>query len=183
MLILIDRKAKDEYVAANNRLEAVRKDYRSVRAQYDFLAELDEIANFKVADLDNLRQMMDDDQEKGDRMEIEKENVDPEPKQSATKETKHETRPRNKKVKMNFDPDVVFSVEVEQDITMAQLEILEKMFDDIKLKHSQIEEKLKSLQPNVTSINEYKKRVIIPFLNALTTHLPSLQSTLNINRE
>lgn len=156
----MNRKAKDEYAVANSRLETVRKDYKAVRAQYDFLTELEEIAAFKVADLENAKDLDDDGAEmnghqKGD-MDIEKEGG----KTSVAKEKAPEAKHRGKKVKMNFDPDQVFSVAVEQDITMAQLEGLEKMYDDIKLKHSQIEEKLKSLQPNINSINEYKTKVI-----------------------
>ena len=68
---------------------------------------------------------------------------------------------RIKKIKINFDPEVVYGVEVFQDLTLAQLETMNKYYQDIKLKHAQLTEKIKEMQPNITSIQAYKDRVRI----------------------
>jgi len=53
----------------------------------------------------------------------------------------------------------VYAVEVFQDLTLSQLETMNKYYQDIKLKHAQLTEKIKEMQPNITSIQAYKERV------------------------
>mmetsp|Transcript_32490 Transcript_32490/g.29322 ORF Transcript_32490/g.29322 Transcript_32490/m.29322 type:complete len:269 (-) Transcript_32490:296-1102(-) len=61
---------------------------------------------------------------------------------------------------MNFNPDQVYAVDVFKDLTMNQLDKVKEFYDDIKLKHAQLSEKIKELQPNITSINEYKEKYL-----------------------
>jgi len=64
-----------------------------------------------------------------------------------------------KKLKINFDPEVVYAVDVLQDLTMSQLEKMSQYYQDIKLRHATLSEKIKELQPNINSIQEYKAKV------------------------
>jgi len=143
------KKAKDEYNTAQKNLEANRKKYQEIIGAYDFLDIIDEIAQFNVQDLNNPKARNGDDDE-----DIEEEG-------GARGDDEEEVKPsRIKKIKINFDPEVVYAVEVFQDLTLSQLETMNKYYQDIKLKHAQLTEKIKEMQPNITSIQAYKERFV-----------------------
>ena len=72
---------------------------------------------------------------------------------------KEKTQPRVKKTKLNIDPEVVYSIDVYQDLTLIQLETMEKYHAEIRLKGTNVQEKIEQLKPNMNSINEYRNKV------------------------
>ena len=108
---------------------------------------IDEIEQFNVNDLNNPKPRRNDDEE-GDDDGAQRQDDEGESKPS-----------KMKKIKVNFDPEVVYAVDVFQELTLIQVETMNKYLQDIKLKHAQLSEKLKEMQPNITSIQAYKERV------------------------
>ncbi len=109
---------------------------------------IDEIEQFNVNDLNKPKPRRDDDEEGEDDGGQRQEEGG-----SSNKPSKM------KKIKVNFDPEVVYAVDVFQELTLIQVETMNKYLQDIKLKHAQLSEKLKEMQPNITSIQAYKERV------------------------
>jgi len=108
---------------------------------------IDEIEQFNVNDLNKPKPRRDDDE--GDEGE-----------DGGQRQEEGESKPsKMKKIKVNFDPEVVYAVDVFQELTLIQVETMNKYLQDIKLKHAQLSEKLKEMQPNITSIQAYKERV------------------------
>ena len=64
----------------------------------------------------------------------------------------------------------MYAVEVFQDLTLSQLETMNKYYQDIKLKHAQLTEKIKEMQPNITSIQAYKERVNFKLYNVINAN-------------
>eukprot|EP01017_Pseudomicrothorax_dubius_P040050 TRINITY_DN6221_c0_g1_i4.p1 TRINITY_DN6221_c0_g1~~TRINITY_DN6221_c0_g1_i4.p1 ORF type:complete len:494 (-),score=192.72 TRINITY_DN6221_c0_g1_i4:140-1621(-) len=65
---------------------------------------------------------------------------------------------RSKRSKMNFDFTALASVAVTDDLDAERLEEWVKSIEDIKVKMTWQQEKLKATQPNINAINEYKKK-------------------------
>lgn len=121
---------------------------------------IDEIEQFNVNDLNKPKPRRDDDEEGEDDGGQRQEEGG-----SSNKPSKM------KKIKVNFDPEVVYAVDVFQELTLIQVETMNKYLQDIKLKHAQLSEKLKEMQPNITSIQAYKERVRILGSEFINFHL------------
>lgn len=132
---------------AQKNLESNRKRYKEITSNYDFLDVIEEIETFNIHDLNNPKAKKYDDEK-----EIEVADED------GAKEG--DVKAKVKKIKINFDPEVVYAVEVFHDLTLSQLETMNKYYQDIKLKHAQLSEKIKEMQPNITSIQAYRERVL-----------------------
>lgn len=140
------RKATDEYNRDNADLEKNRKDYKEATVNYDFLDQLEEIEQFHVSE-------------------------DRERTQSSMNESMLEMSiimPRNdddnlsglpkKKVKVTLETQTLENIDISQDLTVDQLDNIEKLADRLKLKITAEQEKFKSMSPNINSIIEFRNK-------------------------
>lgn len=64
-----------------------------------------------------------------------------------------------KKIKMGLDRRLFKKFEVGQDLTMDELDELERVSEQLNIKKAFEEDNLKKMQPNINSIIEFKNKV------------------------
>jgi chromosome segregation ATPase len=131
------RRLIDEVRNANSSLEHSRREYQEILNQYDFIDDLEELEKTSVNPTEQSQAAQGGDMDEGSQ-----------------------TRAGMKRSKMNFDFRNVFSLPVTKNLAPEQLEDYLKYIEEIKVKLTWHQERLKTIQPNLNSINEYKIKVI-----------------------
>ena len=149
-------KLNEEKILAEKKLETNRADFKMIRAEYDFLADLEEIEQHKFSDLSKVSidlKLMED----SSIFEIELDAT----ALNISRINDSQFMQKSQRIKKNFDSHLVFKYEVDETIPEGDLEILERAYNDITMKQTFLEQKIKENPPNINSINEYRQKVSV----------------------
>ena len=143
------RKAKEEYNKENSELEKNRKSYKDAIANYDFLDQIDEIEQYHVAeDKDKLQISMNESM-------LEMSIIIP---NNPNGDDDALGGPPKKKVKITMESQTLESIDVSHDLSMEQLDNIERIADRLKMKIASEQEKFKGMSPNINSIVEFRNK-------------------------
>jgi len=161
------RKAKDEYNKENAELERNRKAYKDAIANYDFLAQLEEIEQYHVAEEEKLQMSMNESM-------LEMSIIIP--GNSVGDNDELMGGPPKKKVKITLETQTLETVDVFHDLSMEQLDNIEKLADRLRMKIAAEQEKFKGMSPNINSIVEFRNK----FLEHKITRLDEFMNGFNV---
>lgn len=133
-------------------MERNRKEYKDAIVNYDFMDQIEEIESFNVSD----------EKERVSNANAHNESILEMsmmgPPDSFDNNLEDSTLIPKKRLKISMETKTLENIDVFNDLSMEQLDNIEKIADRLKIKISTEQEKLKGMSPNINSIVEFRNK-------------------------
>lgn len=132
-------------------MERNRKEYKEAIINYDFMDQMEEIESFNVSDE---KERVSNVHNNESILEMSMMG----PPDSLDNNLDDSTLLPKKRLKISLETRTLENIEVFNDLSMEQLDNIEKIADRLKIKISTEQEKLKGMSPNINSIVEFRNK-------------------------